>query len=115
MNRVEVKPLSVNAAWKGRRFKTDDYKNYEKEVLLKLKPMKVPEGDLSVDILLGMSSVLSDIDNPVKIIIDILQKKYNFNDRRVMCLFVEKVKVEKGREFFSFNILSYTKIEEVMV
>ena len=29
---IEIKPLSVNTAWKGRRFKTDAYKAYEIEL-----------------------------------------------------------------------------------
>ena len=29
---IQCSPLSVNKAWQGRRFKTDDYKSYEIEV-----------------------------------------------------------------------------------
>ena len=31
---VNIKPLSVNQAWAGRRFKTPKYKAFEKEMLL---------------------------------------------------------------------------------
>ena len=34
--KIEIKPLSINKCFQGRRFKTNDYKNYEKELLLKL-------------------------------------------------------------------------------
>ena len=41
--KVEIKPLSVNAAWQGRRFKTEAYKKYEKEVLSALPELVLPE------------------------------------------------------------------------
>ena len=28
-----IKPLSVNEAWQGKRFKTNSYKSYEKDVM----------------------------------------------------------------------------------
>ena len=39
--RIDIKPMSVNEAWKGRRFKTDKYKGFEKEMLLKLPNIKI--------------------------------------------------------------------------
>ena len=39
--RINIKPLSINCAFQGRRFKTPKYKAYEAEVLLKLKPMQI--------------------------------------------------------------------------
>jgi len=27
--KINIKPLSVNDAWKGKRYKTEKYKNYE--------------------------------------------------------------------------------------
>ena len=104
MNTIKIKPLSVNKAWCGRRFKTDDYKNYEKAVLLMLPKMEVPTGDLSVTIYWGFSNIQSDVDNPTKMFVDILQKKYGFNDNRIMQLNLTKVIVEKGCEFIRFEI-----------
>jgi len=31
--RVDIKPLSVNEAWRGRRFKTPEYRKYERDIL----------------------------------------------------------------------------------
>lgn len=56
MPKVYIKPLSVNEAWQGRRFKTKEYKAYEQEVLLKLKPLEVPEGKLKLVLTFGFSS-----------------------------------------------------------
>ena len=41
---VKIKPLSINECFKGRRFKTDKYKRYERELLLILPALKVPKG-----------------------------------------------------------------------
>ena len=105
--RLNIKPLSVNDAWKGRRFKTDKYKKYERDVLLLLKPMIIPKGDLVLDIVWGFSSRGSDFDNPIKPFTDCLQKKYGFNDNRVVESRIKKVIVEKGKEYIIFNIYPY--------
>ena len=101
---INIKPLSVNQAWAGRRFKTPKYKAYEKELKYKLKPMDIPEGKLKVLLTFGLSSKLADIDNPVKAFIDILQKKYNFNDRDIYEMNLKKVDVKKGNEFIEYDI-----------
>jgi Holliday junction resolvase RusA-like endonuclease len=102
--RIEVKPLSVNDAWKGRRYRTDDYKQFQKLVAVMLKPKKVPEGKLKLTLVFGFSSTGSDIDNGVKPFLDCLQKKYLFNDNRIYKMDVEKVDVEKGNEFIEFEL-----------
>lgn len=109
MIRIDVKPLSVNEVWQGKRFKTDKYKDYEKLVLLHLRPMKVKEGRLSLSLRFGLSSKNADIDNPVKPITDILQKKYGFNDRQIYRLDVVKIDVPKGKEFIEFEITSISE------
>lgn len=102
--RLDIKPLSVNQAWQGKRFKTPAYKRYERDVMMLLKPMEIPEGDLAIDITYGFSNKQSDVDNPTKLLIDILQKKYGFNDSRVTRLNMQKQKVKKGEEFIHFEI-----------
>lgn len=102
---IEIKPLSVNQVWQGKRFKTPKYKWYEKELMLKLPPIKIDfKGDLRIDITFGFSSSLADIDNPLKPVLDVLQKKYNFNDRQVYELNVKKEIVKKGKEFIKLKI-----------
>jgi Holliday junction resolvase RusA-like endonuclease len=104
MKKVDIKPLSVNLAWKGRRFKTNIYKKYEKDLLLILPEMKIPEGDFSVVYEFGFSNRLSDWDNPIKPFQDILQKRYDFDDSRIVSATVAKVVVKKGCEYIKFNI-----------
>ena len=102
--RIEIKPLSVNEAFQGRRFKTPKYKAYERDVLLMLSPMIVPDGPLELSIVFGLSNKNADIDNPVKCFVDCLQKKYGFNDRMIYAMNITKTDVKKGREFIDFDI-----------
>ena len=97
--KINIKPLTVNQAWQGRRFKTKQYKEYEKEMLLLLGSMHIPEGPLFLMMRVGLSNKLSDIDNVAKPAIDILQKKYGFNDNRIYKLQLIKEIVKKGEEF----------------
>ena len=101
---IPIKPLSVNEAWKGQRYKTDAYKKYEKAMFLLLPKIKVGEGKLGIDIEYGFSNSASDVDNPTKLFLDILSKKYGFNDSRIYELTLRKTIVKKGKEFISVYI-----------
>lgn len=103
---IPIKPLSVNECWQGQRFKTPKYKAYEKHVLLSLPPLKLPSPPLKISFEFGLSSTLSDWDNPVKPLQDILQKKYGFDDKHIIRAEVDKIKVSKGKEYFKFKIES---------
>jgi Holliday junction resolvase RusA-like endonuclease len=105
--RLEVVPMSVNRAWKGQRYKTDEYKRYENSLLWLLPKITLPEPPYQVNYRFGMSNIVSDWDNPVKPLQDIIQKKYGFNDRFIMRAIVEKVKTDKGKEFIEFQIIHY--------
>ena len=102
--KIQIKPLSINQCFQGRRFKTPKYKQYEKELMILLPALNVPSGLLEVVITFGLSSKLNDIDNGLKPFIDILQKKYLFNDRDIYKLIVEKKIVPKGEEFIECEI-----------
>ena len=102
--RINIKPLSVNKAWKGRRFKTTDYKLYEMQAMVSLRNMDIPAGNLFVTITFGFSNKLCDLDNPVKMFLDILQKRYDFNDHRISKMVLFKEVVKKGNEYIEFSI-----------
>ena len=105
MFKLKLKPLSVNRAFQGKRFKTNDYKRFEKSMRLILPPIKVNlTGSLKVSIEYGFSSKLSDIDNPCKLVLDCLVKKYDFDDRQIYELIQKKEIVKKGEEYIKFKI-----------
>ena len=108
MPKVDVKPLSVNKCWQGRRFKTNDYKDYQEYLLYILGRVIIPDGELTLTIYWGFSNYgASDTDNPTKPFVDILQKKYGFNDSRIKRMVLEKDKVKKGEEYIIFEFKTY--------
>ena len=104
MHKLNIKPLSVNKAWKGRRFKTNDYKRFEHDLLLILPAIDVSKSKLKLSLELGFSNKLSDLSNPLKLVEDILAKKYGFNDRMIYQISMEKEIVKKGQEYIKFNL-----------
>ncbi len=104
MINLKIKPLSVNECWQGKRFKTKSYLQYEKDLLLILPKIKMPEPPFEIHFEFGFSNIMSDWDNPVKPLQDILQKKYGFNDKDIMKAVVVKKKVKKGEDYFKINI-----------
>lgn len=110
MHKVNLKPLSANQAWQGKRFKSAAYKAFERDCLLMMpKGVEIPEGQLTVAIRFGFSNAASDIDNPLKMLIDCLCKKYEFDDKRIYILGAQKMIVKKGAEFFEFDIAGMPK------
>lgn len=104
MIEVKIKPLSVNLAWQGKRFKTQSYKQYEKAVLLMLPAIKICDPPFKLTINFCFSNSASDLDNPLKPFLDILQKKYGINDKDIYSLEVNKFIVKKGQESIYFSI-----------
>jgi Holliday junction resolvase RusA-like endonuclease len=103
--KINEKPLSINIAFQGRRFKTPAYKRYEQAMLLLMPKAKVDQEQmLRVEFFFGFSNKASDLDNPVKLLMDIAQKKYGFNDKMVFELNVRKCIVKKGEEFIQMGI-----------
>ena len=100
---LKVKPLTINAAWKGRRFKTNDYLIYEKEcgyLLLKYPKKKFkPEDRLEVFVKFYLKyAKATDSDNPVKPIFDILTKNEIIpDDRQIWKHHIEKIQSDEHK------------------
>ena len=109
MHKINIKPLSVNEAWQGRRFKTPKYNRYINDILLTLPKLDLQFDKIQLDLKFGLSNKNADIDNPVKCFVDCLQKKYGFNDRLIYKMVVEKIDVKKGDEFIEFKIKQIDK------
>ena len=108
MELIQIKPLSVNEAFQGRRFKTDKYKQWIENSIIQLKSIQIPESQkLTLIITFGVSSKASDIDNPLKPLLDLIQRKYGINDNRFYKLQVTKEIVKKGKEFIKFDIQEF--------
>lgn len=105
--KIKIKPLSVNKLWRGRRFKTSFYKDYEIELMYSLKKRKKIEGKLKLNIVFGVKNRNSDLDNLLKACTDILQKKYGFNDNKIYEINCKKV-ITKD-EFIDFELIGFDK------
>ena len=107
MIRVDIKPLSVNEAYKGRHFPTQKLDDYKEALQYLLPTMEVPAGRLAVRYVFGVSSKNADGDNCVKAFQDALCEKYGFDDRTIWRWEFEKELVKKGAEFIKFEITKY--------
>lgn len=103
--RLDIKPLSVNQAFTGRRFATEKYKKFKTDISYLLKPCKIPICDAyRLTLTFGLSSPLSDGDNCIKQTQDALADKYGFNDKKIREWHVYAKKVSKGQEFIEFEL-----------
>lgn len=105
--KLQIKPLSVNSAWQGRRFKTKAYQKFEQDLMFILPSNRYSfsvNARLRVIYRFGFSNALSDLANPEKLITDILVKKYGFDDRQIYEMQLYKFVVKKGLEFIDFEI-----------
>lgn len=108
---IYIKPLSVNGAWQGKRFKTPAYKKYERDLLLLLPQMPIPKAPYQINIEVAFSSKASDLDNILKPFLDVLQKKYGINDKDIYKLSAVKSIIPKGNEFIRFDIITFEPLE----
>lgn len=106
--RVNVKPLSVNNAWKGKRYRSKKYDSFEALVKSQLpQKIELPEPPYTIHLKFGFSSAASDWDNPIKPTQDVIAKKYGFNDKLIKKGIVETEQVPKGKEYFEFELLTF--------
>ena len=109
--RLNIKPLSINDAYRGRRFVTPEYEKYKSDVAFLLpRKIELPEPPYQIHFKFGFSSMSSDWDNCVKTTQDSIAKKYGFNDKLIKRGIVEVEQVKKGKEFFEFQITSLNQL-----
>ena len=115
---IPTKPITANKAWKytvsksGRpiviKYKSAEYKVFEKFITQHLTGQEfflTEEGPLSFKAVYYVSRI--DLDNCLKVFIDILEKVYGFDDKRIFEIHVRKVEVKKGSECIKFIIEPY--------
>jgi len=104
---IPIKPISINACYQGRRYRTNAFKKWQELVwhYLPKKEVLKRDGHLGIIIYLYLKSLWkSDIDNFCKPIIDcMVKKRYLLDDRYITYLEVHKFKSEE--EGFKFSII----------
>lgn len=108
---VKIKPISVNAAWQGRRFKSDEYKQYESDFnkVVPRAKTKAFEGRLEIEFRFHLSNHGNcDYDNYIKCTQDLLVKKgYMKDDRYIYKATIYKIPCKAGEDHFEVNIKDY--------
>ena len=110
MKYIPYKPMSVNIAWQGQRFRTPLYKKFALDVgrlLRRIRPQKpAPDAPVFAHYVWGFSNSQSDIDNPTKPFQDVLFDAWEMKskDHQVQFMIIEKAKTKKGQEFIGFHV-----------
>lgn len=110
MLKINIKPLSVNEAYRGKKWRTpkhDLFKTAIKYLLPASYDMPGPPYVIYFEF--GVSSALSDGDNLVKCAQDSIADKYGFNDRYIKRWIIDVEQVPKGQEYIKFKIEHLTK------
>ena len=102
--RVLIKPISVNDAWQGRRFKTPECKKYCEDLALILPRKECVTGRVQIEFKFYAKNHASvDYDNLIKVTQDVLVKKgYIEDDRKIYRAIIEKIPSKE--DFFEFKI-----------
>ena len=105
MRRIDIKPISINEAYRGRRFATSKLKDFKKDIFRLLPKLELRTfKKLSVKYTFGVSSKGSDGDNLIKAFQDCLAEAYGFNDNKIYKWEIQKVDVKKGKEYIEFEV-----------
>ena len=90
---IKLKPLSINQAFQGRRFKSKGHRQYEKDIHALVKPCLNPLTGMIVATysFFIKNDKMTDGDNLVKVLQDILVKLgYIKDDRYIKRYIIEK-------------------------
>ena len=103
----KIKPISVNQAFQGRRFKTKLYKDYERSLHALGGNFERITGDVEVIIELYLKNdKRADADNTLKPILDYLTKAGAYeDDRKIRELHVYKYHADE--DYFRVTINKY--------
>ena len=94
---IPIRPLSVNAAFQGRRFKTKKCKQYERDVFLYLPNKTEIRGYVSIHYEFHLRYFkITDVDNLIKVLQDCIVKKGIIeDDRKIVSLHIYKYPAEE--------------------
>lgn len=105
---LPFKALSTNKLYLGRKIRTKEYETFRKGVLTYLAENYTKDVDLSGNLVLsletGFSSPLADLSNSIKGAEDVVAEYFNFNDRHIVSINMDKYLVPKGEEYIKLTI-----------
>ena len=106
---IKVKPLSINKAFIGRRWKTSECKAYEKELWYLLPSYKMITGEYELILEFYLKTYKrSDLSNLIKVLEDIIVKRgYVTDDRKCVALHVYKYPSQVDKINIVINKISH--------
>ena len=107
---INLKPVSTNKIWKGKRWMSKEGAQFKKDCLLLLRAkqakLKVMEGEMSIHFRFGLSREM-DTSNCIKLVEDCVALALGVDDIKFRGMTATKEKVAKGKEFIAVEITDY--------
>ena len=106
-DKLDIKAISVNEAYTGRRFATDKLRQFKKDMANLLRGRKIKDAKgkrIKIEYDVGCSNAGFDVHNAIKATTDCISDKYGFNDNQVYLMTIKKTMVPKRAEFIYFKI-----------
>ena len=102
---LPFRPLSINKAWQGRRYKTREYDDFITDCLWSLPRRKMIRGNVAVIMDFYLKRAKNcDVDNFIKPLLDIIVKKGYIKDDRYV-FFLQAQKHYSQNEKIKINII----------
>lgn len=104
---LDIKPLTVNKAWQGKRFTTKDYKKYTEDCLLLLPRVEVQASKYEIIYRFYLiHHKTTDYDNLIKPLQDIIVKKGIIpDDKYIYRAVIEKI--PSTRDYIEIEIIPF--------
>ena len=112
---LPMRAISTNKIWTGKRFLSAAARDFKKEahyrLLLERSELQsqlaaAGEGALAIRFVFGLSRD-ADVDNCLKLVLDVLCAVIGIDDRRFRGVSAMKTKVKRGNEFIKFAISAF--------
>jgi len=101
---IEIKPISINNCFQGRRFRTKEFKHWQWAVISSLPKIKIESKEIQLYVTVYLKHPLqSDLDNFLKPLIDCIVKKGIIKDDRYIHL-IQAFKKQSEKEGFEIKI-----------
>ncbi len=108
MFKIDIKPLSVNEAYKGKKYSTAKLKAYKRDMPLLLpSELQLPPGRLVLLFRFHFKRKASDVDNCCKMAQDIIMEYYGEDDREIYMTLNEKIVDYNSPEYLEFEFFEY--------
>ena len=107
MHTLQLKPISVNEAYKGRKFKTPQHKKFKDHAKILLRSKRLPKVEKKQPFFIlyhFYTNMQNDLDNLIKLTQDSICEKLGTDDRYIMGMHAKKFIAKKGEEKIKFKI-----------